>query len=134
MNVNKKRQWLRLYRMTSLYDMKCEACRSDSLVLTEAEIETLATEVPGWSVVEVEGIKRIERRFNLGDFKRALRFTNQVGEIAEQQGHHPAILTEWGRVSVTYWTHTIGGLHKNDFIMAAKTDELFRNREKGEEQ
>lgn len=119
--------------MARLYDMKCKACRSDSPVLTESEIETLTVEVPGWSKVELDSTKKIERRFKFSDFEHALRFTNQVGEIAEQQGHHPAILTEWGRVSVIYWTHIIGGLHRNDFIMAAKTNKLYADQEESDE-
>jgi 4a-hydroxytetrahydrobiopterin dehydratase len=74
--------------------------------------------------VEKDGIKRLERSFLFDDFAQALAFTNKVGQIAEEEGHHPDILTEWGRVTVSWWTHKIGGLHKNDFIMAAKTDNL----------
>jgi len=76
-------------------------------------------------VVEKDGIKRLERSFDFEDFVGALAFTNNVGELAEREGHHPDILTEWGRVTVSWWTHKIGGLHKNDFIMAAKTDALI---------
>jgi 4a-hydroxytetrahydrobiopterin dehydratase len=67
---------------------------------------------------------RLERAFKFKDFAEALAFTIKVGEIAEAEGHHPALLTEWGRVTVTWWTHKIRGLHRNDFIMAAKTDHL----------
>ena len=66
----------------------------------------------------------MERVFAVKDFVEALRFTNRVGALAEAEGHHPAILTEWGRVTVTLWTHKIHGLHRNDFIMAAKIDAL----------
>jgi 4a-hydroxytetrahydrobiopterin dehydratase len=75
-------------------------------------------------VVTKDGIKRLERSFKFNDFAEALAFTNQVGELAEKQGHHPDILTEWGKVTISWWTHAIKGLHKNDFIMAAKTDRL----------
>ena len=64
-------------------------------------------------------------RFTFGSFAEALAFTDAVGALAEAEGHHPAILTEWGRVTVTWWTHAIKGLHRNDFIMAARTDELY---------
>jgi 4a-hydroxytetrahydrobiopterin dehydratase len=74
--------------------------------------------------VERDGIQRLERAFNFPDFADALVFTNAVGDLAEQEGHHPALLTEWGSVAVTWWTHKIRGLHQNDFIMAAKTDQL----------
>jgi 4a-hydroxytetrahydrobiopterin dehydratase len=71
-----------------------------------------------------DGIPRLERAFTTKDFDEALSFTNRIGALAETEGHHPAILTEWGRVTVTLWTHKIHGLHRNDFIMAAKIDSL----------
>ena len=80
---------------------------------------------PEWDVIEMEGVKRLQRQFKVKDFAQALAFTDQVGALAEAEDHHPAILTEWGRVTVTWWTHKIKGLHRNDFIMAAKTDELL---------
>jgi 4a-hydroxytetrahydrobiopterin dehydratase len=86
----------------------------------------LEPQIPGWSVVERDGIRRLERVFGFPDFAAALAFTNRVGAIAEEEGHHPALLTEWGRVTVTWWTHAIRGLHRNDFIMAAKTDALYK--------
>ena len=82
-------------------------------------------QVPDWKVTEEEGIKRLERVFKFRDFRQALSFTNSVGESAEADGHHPAILTEWGKVTVSWWTHKIRGLHRNDFVMAAKTDRLY---------
>lgn len=91
----------------------------------DAQIDELRARAPEWWLVEREGIKRLERAFGFDDFAQARAFTNEVGERAEEEGHHPALLTEWGRVTVTWWTHKIGGLHRNDFIMAAKTDELF---------
>jgi 4a-hydroxytetrahydrobiopterin dehydratase len=102
--------------------MKCTACRGGEPTLTDAEIANLHPQVPEWSVMEKDGIKRLERAFKFKNFAEALAFTNRVGKIAEEQGHHPAIMTEWGKVTVTWWTHKIKGLHQNDFIMAAKTD------------
>jgi 4a-hydroxytetrahydrobiopterin dehydratase len=81
--------------------------------------------VPGWHLVDVDGESRLERSFPFPDFGRALAFTNRVGEMAEAENHHPAIVTEWGRVKVTWWTHKVGGLQRNDFVAAAKTDRLF---------
>ena len=107
-----------------LFKMKCVACRKGEPTLTEEEIAELKPQVPEWQIVEREGVKRLERTFKFRDFAAALAFTNAVGAIAEEEGHHPLIQTEWGRVTVTWWTHKIGGLHRNDFIMAAKTDEL----------
>ncbi len=105
--------------------MKCEACRGDVPPLSDEEIAALAPHVPEWRIVEREGIKRLERTFRFADFAHALAFTNKVGALAEAEDHHPAIVTEWGRVTVTWWTHKIRGLHLNDFIMAAKTDRLY---------
>ena len=92
--------------------------------MTEAEIAELRPEVRDWRLLERDGIARLERVFQFASFADALAFTNRVGALAEEQGHHPALLTEWGRVTVTWWTHKIRGLHRNDFIMAAKTDAL----------
>lgn len=100
---------------------KCEACQPGAPAVPETERPALLAEVPQWSVVEREGIDRLERTFKFPDFASALAFTNQVGAIAEGEGHHPALLTEWGKVTVTWWTHAIRGLHRNDFRMAAKT-------------
>jgi 4a-hydroxytetrahydrobiopterin dehydratase len=81
-------------------------------------------QVHGWQVREVDGMKRLEKVFKFKNFAQALEFTNKVAAIAEEENHHPLIVTEWGRVTLQWWTHKIGGLHKNDFIMAAKSDEL----------
>ena len=112
--------------MSELSEMQCTACRGDEPTLTDAEIAGLRPQVPEWQVVQREGIKRLERVFKFGNFAQALAFTNKVAEQAEEEGHHPALLTEWGKVTVTWWTHKIGGLHQNDFIMAARTDELSK--------
>lgn len=113
--------------MSELAGMKCTACRGGEPTLTDAEIAGLQPQVPEWQVVERDGTKQLERTFEFENFAQALAFTDQVGEQAEQEGHHPALLTEWGSVTVTWWTHKIGGLHHNDFIMAARTEELFEN-------
>jgi 4a-hydroxytetrahydrobiopterin dehydratase len=105
----------------------CVACRRDAPTVTDDEIATLAPEVPEWELVEIEGVRRLRRVFSFDDFAQALAFTDAVGEVAEAQGHHPALLTEWGRTTVSWWTHKIKGLHRNDFIMAAKTDELYQS-------
>jgi 4a-hydroxytetrahydrobiopterin dehydratase len=106
--------------------MKCVPCRKGEPTVTDAQLAQLSEQVPQWSIIGKEDrIKRLERSFKFKDFAEALAFTNKVGKIAEEQGHHPYILTEWGKVTVTWWTHAIKGLHKNDFIMAAKTNELY---------
>ena len=111
--------------MTELTKMKCVACRSGEPTVTEEEITELKPEIPDWNLLEVEGIKRLENKYRFDNFEQALAFTNRVGNIAEEEDHHPAILTEWGSVKVSWWTHKIKGLHNNDFIMAAKTDRIF---------
>ncbi len=116
--------------MSELTQMKCEVCRAGAPRVTDTEIAEFREQVPEWSIVERNGIQRLERVFKLKDFVEALTFTNRVGEVAEEEGHHPALLTEWGRVTVTWWTHKIKGLHRNDFIMAAKTDQVYNALEK----
>jgi 4a-hydroxytetrahydrobiopterin dehydratase len=111
--------------MINLASGKCVACRRDEPTLTDSEISELHPQVVEWQIKEVDGVKRLERVFKLKNFVGAIAFTNKIGVIAEEEGHHPLIITEWGRVTVQWWTHTVKGLHKNDFIMAAKTDEMF---------
>ena len=110
--------------MSSLATEKCFACRRDAPRVTAAEMEELRPQVPDWELMERDGIPRLERVLRFANFAEALAFTNRVGVLAEAEGHHPALLTEWGRVTVTWWTHKIHGLHRNDFVMAAKTDSL----------
>ena len=111
--------------MEELVQMKCVACRKGEPTVTEQEMAEFFPQTPEWKIVERDGIKRLERTYRFKDFSQALSWTNKVGELAEAEGHHPALLTEWGKVTVTWWTHKIGGLHRNDFIMAAKTDALY---------
>ncbi len=111
--------------MTELAQYKCVACRADEPTLTDAEIADLHPQVIDWIVKEVDGVKRLERIFKLKNFVEAIEFTNKIGAVAESESHHPLIVTEWGRVTVQWWSHKIKGLHRNDFIMAAKTDELI---------
>lgn len=110
--------------MATLREMHCEACRRDAPTVSQAEMEQLLPQIPEWGVEEVDGIQRLVRVFTFPDFASALAFTNRVGGLAEQEQHHPALLTEWGKVTVSWWTHKIRGLHRNDFIMAARTDEV----------
>ena len=117
--------------METLAGMKCVACRRDAPTVTDEEVAELHPQVPEWELVEIDGVKRLRRVFSFADFAEALSFTNDVGRVAEEEGHHPALLTEWGRTTVNWWTHKIKGLHRNDFIMAAKTDDLFARRSAG---
>lgn len=111
--------------MDSLTNELCVACRKDSPRVTAEEIALLSPQIPDWRIVEREGVKQLERSYRFPDFARALEFTSRVGQAAEEQNHHPTIVTEWGKVSVTWWTHKINGLHRNDFVMAARSDEIY---------
>ena len=108
--------------MTELIQRTCEACRVGAPPASEAEIAAYRPQIPDWEIIERDGIPRLERVFAFPNFVEALAFTNRVGALAEGEGHHPALLTEWGRVTVSWWTHKIRNLHVNDFVMAAKTD------------
>lgn len=112
-----------LLRAASLSETECEACCGDAPPLTDTQITTLLIEVPQWRVEREDGVAKLRRSYNFSNFAKALAFTNQIGELAEAANHHPVLVTEWGRVIVTWWTHKLEGLHKNDFIMAAKTDQ-----------
>jgi len=113
---------------TTLAVEQCVACRKGAPAVTPEEIEELKPLIPDWELVEVNGVQRLVRTFKVANFLEALAFTQRVGEVAEAQGHHPEILTEWGRTTVTWYTHKIRGLHRNDFIMAARTDALARSQ------
>ena len=114
--------------MQSFSQEQCVPCRGGESMLHELEIDELKPHVSEWQVVEEEGEKRLRRAFRFNNFQQALGFTNAVGAAAEEQDHHPVLVTEWGKVTVTWWTHAIGGLHRNDFVMAARTDELYASR------
>ena len=104
---------------------RCVACRRDSPKVTDEEIAELHPVVSEWRLTEEDGIKRLDRSFKVADFANAMVFAERVGEIAEEEGHHPRLTVEWGRLNVAWWTHKIRGLHRNDFIMAAKTDAVI---------
>lgn len=110
--------------MATLTEQQCTACQTGAPPATEEEIANYLPQLPGWRVTTVAGVRRLEKTYQFKNFSQALHFTNQVGAIAEQAQHHPMLVTEWGQVGVSWWTHKIGGLHRNDFIMAAKTDAL----------
>ncbi len=111
--------------MDKLSKESCEACRADAPSISDADLNKLIPEIPDWGVIVVDDVMRISREFSFKNFEQAIAFSNRVGDIAEAAGHHPAILTEWGKVTVTWWSHKIKGLHKNDLIMAARTDEVY---------
>ncbi len=110
--------------MTALRQEQCTACRADAPRLTQAQLVPLLGDIPEWNLINVDGVQQLQRSFSFKNFVEALRWANAVGELAEQHQHHPSLLVEWGKVTVTWWTHKIKGLHRNDTIMAAKTDAL----------
>ena len=113
--------------MAGLNNEKCEACRRDSPSVTQEEIAQLKPQVPNWELIHENGIPKLDRVFMFENFQAAMNFTLRLGELAEDQGHHPRLVTEWGRVQVTWWTHKIRNLHRNDFVMAAKSDAILLN-------
>jgi len=111
--------------MKSLADEHCQACRPGAPTVDPAELAGFLVHFPDWQVIDQDGVPQLRRVFRFSDYSQALAFTNQVAQLAEAEDHHPALLLEWGRVTVTWWTHTIRGLHRNDLVMAVKTEGLF---------
>ncbi len=111
--------------MTTLSSARVEKLQEDTKALSDQEIKSLKNDLTDWQVIEVDGEKRLRSTFNFKNFRQALDFTDRVGRLAEDHDHHPTLVTEWGKVTVDWWTHKINGLHRNDFIMAAKTDQLY---------
>jgi len=109
----------------SLTGERCVACHVDSPRVTPDEEASLLAEIPDWTLLDIDGVHRLERTFRIPGWRDPLAFTVAVGELADEEDHHPLIVTDWGKVTITWWTRAIRGLHRNDFIMAAKTDELF---------
>ena len=110
--------------MNELKSMRCTRPIIGGPSLSTSEIDQYLPQISDWEIGEIEGVKRLVRQFKFDNFVEALEFTNRIGELAEQEDHHPSILTEWGRVTITWWTHAVEGLHLNDFITAAKSDQL----------
>ncbi len=111
--------------MTQLADSPCVARDKDAPGVQQAELPELLRQIPEWRIQVSDDMQQLTRHFRFSNFVDALAFTNAIGALAEQEGHHPALLTEWGSVRVTWWTHDIKGLHRNDFILAARTERLF---------
>lgn len=115
--------------MTALTQAHCEACRADAPKVSDEELAVLIKQIPDWNIEVRDDHMELERVFLFKNFRHALAFTNALGAIAEEEGHHPDLLTQWGKVTVTWWSHELKGLHRNDFIMAARTDELAAKAE-----
>ncbi len=115
--------------MEELARLHCTPVTADSLKSSEAEISKFLSKLPGWQITLSEGEPRLRKTFKFKDFNLAIDFTNRIAKIADDENHHPALLTEWGKVTVYWWTHRIRSLHQNDFIMAAKTEKLYGGAE-----
>jgi len=110
--------------MKELHNMLCIPCPPESNPMPENQCKHLLVNIPEWKIENTGGNIRLQRTFTFPDFRSALDFTNRIGELAEAEQHHPELVTSWGKVIVNWWTHTIKGLHINDFIMAARTSAL----------
>ena len=102
-----------------------ELLASDNTAVSNVEQKEFLRQLPEWTVVDDKNIYQLQRIFNFRNFAEAIAFTNHIAELAEQANHHPLIMTEWGRVTVKWWTHRIKGLHLNDFVMASKTNHAY---------
>ena len=111
--------------MDELANRSCQACQADSPPVAASERPALLAQLTDWSIERAQGMDQLSAKFAFADFAKALAFANQVGELAEAADHHPRMVLEWGKVEVRWWTHAIGGLHDNDFIMAARTSVAF---------
>jgi 4a-hydroxytetrahydrobiopterin dehydratase len=107
--------------MTGLSQKECVPCRGGVPPLTREEIAKLLPELSGWEVINDH---HLEKKYKFANFRESLTFVNRVGELAEEQGHHPGICFGWGTAEITIWTHKINGLTESDFILAAKIDKL----------
>ena len=112
--------------MAELQSQSCEACKIDAPRLTNTEITNLISEINDWDLIQ-EPVKQIKKIFSFPDYQSGVNFLNAVATMADQEDHHPELVLEWGKVTVIWWSHKIKGLHKNDFICASKTDNLYQN-------
>ena len=111
--------------MMSLSEQSCESYPPNAQRLDDDELHALVKELQGWQPIVKGDIIQLEREFNFPDFLQALDFVNSIGDLAEAECHHPAMTIEWGKVTINWWTHTVQGLHKNDFICAAKCNVIY---------
>ena len=112
--------------MSDLALNTCEACRIDAPTVSNNEASMLIKEIEGWDLIN-DGIKKLKKEFSFSNYSDSVDFSNKVADMAEQEDHHPQIILEWGKVTVIWWSHKIKGLHKNDFICAAKTNNISKN-------
>jgi 4a-hydroxytetrahydrobiopterin dehydratase len=112
--------------VSDLASSACEACRIDAPMVSDDEAFILIKEIEGWDLID-DGVKKLKKEFSFLNYTDSVDFSNKVSDMAEQEDHHPQIILEWGKVTVIWWSHKIKGLHKNDFICAAKTNNLNKS-------
>ena len=112
--------------MSDLASSACEACRIDATTVSNNEASMLIKEIEGWDLIN-DGIKKLKKEFSFSNYSDSVDFSNKIADMAEQEDHHPQIILEWGKVTVIWWSHKIKGLHKNDFICAAKTNNISKS-------
>ena len=112
--------------MNDLATSSCEACRIDAPIVSDDEASLLIKEIEGWDLIN-EDVKKLKKEFSFSNYSESVNFSNKVADMADQEDHHPQIILEWGKVTVIWWSHKIKGLHKNDFICAAKTNNISKN-------
>ena len=110
--------------MTELLKGNCTACEICSPLVPDDKQKELLKDLDGWIIDNLD-ISKLTKQFKFNNYKQSIAFTNLIADLAESQDHHPKITLEWGSVSLEWWSHTIKGLHMNDFICAAKSDEIF---------
>jgi 4a-hydroxytetrahydrobiopterin dehydratase len=108
-----------------LCEKTCSACHAGAPKATQDQLQEALIQLPEWKLKQLDGIDQLQRTYTVKNFVEAIALTQAIGLLAEEFNHHPALLTEWGKVTVSWWTHKIKGLHENDLIMAAKTEKLF---------
>ena len=111
--------------MEKLAQEHCIACTGDVPKLSDDEIKDLHLNAPMWEVAEVNGVKQLQRTYELERYPDGLIFASRIGRLAQEQDHHPTIIVRYKKVTLEWFTHAIKGLHRNDFIMAAKSDDTY---------
>jgi 4a-hydroxytetrahydrobiopterin dehydratase len=109
---------------TPLEQRRCVVCKPGTPPLPRAEVDSLLAQLSGWGLEHADGHLRLTKTFKFRGFMPGVEFVNRIAAIAEAEGHHPDLLVSWGSVTVQLWTHAAGGLTENDFIMAARIDEV----------
>ena len=111
--------------MSDLSNTPFQVCHKDTPTVAKEQAAVLLAQLPGWEIKTINGIEQLQREYKFRNFVDAMAFAGRITDLAEQENHHPSILIEWGKATLTWWTHTINGLHQNDFVMAARSDKAY---------